>query len=102
MCAYRRLLDCVLSLFVGAGNCLDVACAIALWGCSLPANLLRRLMYVTLVEFGTVSYKGRWRRQQCRDAGTDDYFQVGECVCSPSVIKCAEIQTCPPRSVLIN
>ena len=50
--------------FVGTGNCLDVACAVALWGCSLPANLLRRLIYVTLVEFGAARYMGRWKRQQ--------------------------------------
>jgi len=63
-------------LFAGVGNCLDVACAIALWGCSLPANLLRRLIYVTLVEFGTVKYMSRWRRQQSNDGHSDSYLQV--------------------------
>jgi len=53
----------------GVGNCLDVASAIALWGSSVPAGLLRRLIYVTLVEFGAVRYMIRWRRQQTTDEG---------------------------------
>jgi len=64
------------ALFVGVGNCLAVACAMALWGCSLPANLLRRLIYVTLVEFGSLRYLNRWRRQQCTGRGTDISLEV--------------------------
>lgn len=85
-------LSCVISLLireacnglsVGVGDCLAVACAVTLWGCSLPANLLRRLIYVTLVEFGSSRYLDRWRRQQCADGGTDISFQVrlAQCLC---------------------
>lgn len=70
-------------LSVGVGDCLALACAVTLWGCSLPANLLRRLIYVTLVEFGSSRYLDRWRRQQCADGGTDISFQVrlAQCLC---------------------
>jgi len=66
----------VVGLYVGAGNCLDVACAVALCGCCAPANLLRRLIYVTLVEFGLTRYVNRWRRQQCTDGGSVNCLQV--------------------------
>jgi len=61
-----------MALFVGAGNCLEVACAIALWGCSMPASLPRRLIYVTLVEFGSLRYVDRWQRQRCTERQDDD------------------------------
>lgn len=65
-----------LHVCAGAGNCLDVACAIAMWGSSSPANLLRRLIYVTLVEFGWMRYIDRWRRELCTQEGSADCLQV--------------------------
>jgi len=63
------------ALFAGEGDCLAAACALALWGSSLPASLLRRLIYVTLVEFGSLRYLSRCRRQRCAD-GDADMLQV--------------------------
>lgn len=49
---------------VGDGNCLPHAVALAMWGIPDTSMVLRRLLYIALIEAGTKSFRERWEREK--------------------------------------